>query len=297
LFVTGGSNLTNSTRLAGVFFPPIAVFLAAGMWRILSTRRIDGALLLFGFLVAPIPAALLKEDFAVDRELVKLPFVVLIAALGAQWLWSVPSRPSIGRALRFAALGLLVLTVAYGALGLIRDGRLGATIPLGIAAAVAALAIGVALQRTATWSPMVAALLLLLPLMFVPFVRDYFDGYPMRSSGWFGGNIRGAIDSVIASDGRAAAPEIHISTDIPYIRSYWLFYQHVYHREDLAAKSKTFDRSTIDVSTIPSGSLVLASGTDAVVADLASRGELRREAAIKDRDDQSDPDQFIIYRR
>ncbi len=295
LFVTGGSNLTNSTRAAGVFLPPLALLLLVGVVRSASEWRRRGAILLFGFCTAALPAALLPDYYAVDREMAKVPFAVVIATMGAAWLWRTPLARPVGAIVKVAAAVAALVALGYGTVTLAARGELSGSTPLLLVAAVAVFALGVAIERRRDWSPVVAISLVLVPFMFVPFHADYFDGYRLRASGWFGGNIRGALEDVIARE--ATAPEIHINTDIPYIRSYWKFYQAVYQREDLAEKTRFFDGRTIDLGTIRPGSLVLAAGDDPVTKGLAVQGELTPLSAIKDRADESDPVQFVVYRR
>jgi hypothetical protein len=294
LFVTGGSNLTNSTRAAGVFLPPIALLLVVGIIRAAASRDLRGALLLFGFFTAAIPAAMLPDEFAIDREMAKVPFAILLATSGAEWLWTAGIKP-IGWLTRVAAALLALVAIGYGGLTLASRGSLSASTPLLIVVAIMVLVLGIAIDRRRNWSPIVAVSLVLIPVLFLPFRADYFDGYRLRASGWFGGNIRGAIEEVLRNE--ATAPQIHLSTDIPYIRSYWKFYLAVHHREDLAAKTKIFDGRTIDLSTIAPGSLVLAAGNDPVTNGIAQQGALTRQAAIKDRVDQSDAEQFVVFRR
>jgi hypothetical protein len=83
LFFSGGSNLMNSTRMAGVFLLPFAALLAAGIRRAWATRTDPGSsLALIGFLVAPLAAILVVERYAIDRALGTVPFGVLLGVLG-----------------------------------------------------------------------------------------------------------------------------------------------------------------------------------------------------------------------
>ena len=87
LFLSGGSNLTTGTRRAGVFLIATAVLLVAGfieLWR----RRSEPMTLVIaaGFLLAPLPATLAGERYAIQRALYILPFGALIAAVGASAL-------------------------------------------------------------------------------------------------------------------------------------------------------------------------------------------------------------------
>lgn len=110
LFFSGGSNLTHGTRLAGVFLLPVAVFLVAGVYELCQRRpRTVGMVLLAGVAIAPIPATLVDERYAIQRALIALPFAVLIASFGVSSLLR-PSRSTVRLA---AAALLLAMPVQY----------------------------------------------------------------------------------------------------------------------------------------------------------------------------------------
>jgi 4-amino-4-deoxy-L-arabinose transferase-like glycosyltransferase len=104
LFFSGGSNLTNGTRQAGVFLLPVAVFLIAGVYELCRRRPLTfGFILLAGLALAPIPATLVDERYAIQRALIVLPFAVLVASFGVLSLMRM-SNPMV----RFVAVALLV---------------------------------------------------------------------------------------------------------------------------------------------------------------------------------------------
>jgi uncharacterized membrane protein len=104
LFLSGGSRPVDSTRRAGVFLAPVAVFLLAGVVELWRRRDVVfNKILLAGLVLAPAAATLLNERYRPDRELFLMPFGVLISALGAVWMWS---RQGVAR------LAVLVLCVA-----------------------------------------------------------------------------------------------------------------------------------------------------------------------------------------
>src|SRR6185369_10371479 len=104
LFLSGGSRLVDSTRRAGVFLIPVAVFLAAGVAAVWQRRDVVlNQILLAGLALSPVAATMLNERYRPDRELFLLPFGVLISAAGAAWLWSRRGAPR---------LAVLVLCVA-----------------------------------------------------------------------------------------------------------------------------------------------------------------------------------------
>jgi 4-amino-4-deoxy-L-arabinose transferase-like glycosyltransferase len=107
LFVSGGfTRLTNSTRHVAIFLLPFLVFVPLGLIQMVTVRRTTASLVVFlAFALAPVAACLtVLEPYASDRELVVLPFGVLIAGFGIERLLAVRTR--LGRA---AAIGLLAL--------------------------------------------------------------------------------------------------------------------------------------------------------------------------------------------
>lgn len=93
LFFAGGSNLSMATRKVGVLLLPMAMLLSAGFAECWRRRSVVGAVLVAGALAAPLPATFVAERYAIQRELVVLPFFVLIATYGAVWLLQHARRP------------------------------------------------------------------------------------------------------------------------------------------------------------------------------------------------------------
>jgi hypothetical protein len=87
LFFAGGSNLSMATRRAGVFLLPVSGLLACGLYECWRRRsEVMSGVLVAGLALAPLPATFVDERYAIQRELVVLPFAALIAALGAMFL-------------------------------------------------------------------------------------------------------------------------------------------------------------------------------------------------------------------
>ena len=294
LFVSGGSNLTNSTRTAGVFLWPLAIPLLVGVVSSVRQGGTVNALLWFGLLTAPIPASVMPEDYTIDRELALLPFALLFATQGLRTIWRQPLTRKIGHLTMPVAASMAVIAIGYGLWSMVQRGQLSGSAPLLVAAAAAVWVLGFALDRTAAWRPLAALTLVLIPVMFTPFLMDYFDGYRLRATEWFGGNIRGALEELVRLDGESPAPEIRLSTDIPYVRSYWRFYLAVWNREDLLAKTKEFDVLSLERSDVPASSYLLSTGSDAATAALAARQAIVRVSGARDSSDG--PEQFTIYR-
>ena len=107
LFVSGGfARLTNSTRHVAFFLLPFLVLVPLGLIQMVTVRRTPASLVVFlGFALAPVAACLtVLEPYASDRELVLLPFGVLIAAFGAERLLSVAHAMGPCRAMSLLAL-------------------------------------------------------------------------------------------------------------------------------------------------------------------------------------------------
>ena len=294
LFVTGGSNLTNSTRAAGVFTPAVAVLLVAGLIAVIRRLDVIGGLLLFGLLVAPVPATLVPEDYTIDRHLVTLPFAVLLATLGARAIWQSRSDWPIRKVTTTVAVVVGVAALAYIAFSLAARGQWSSSSPVLLVAAAAIAIAGIAIDRTRSWRPIAAAALLLVMVAFVPFVRDYFRDYPLRSASWFGGNVRGAIESAIAAADELASPEIYVSNDIPYMRSsYWPFYLKMFGRSDLAAKTRVFDLRGGAIAP-PNGAIVLSAYDDPVTNALVAGRSIVPIASIGEV--AGGPAQFTVFR-
>jgi 4-amino-4-deoxy-L-arabinose transferase-like glycosyltransferase len=113
LFVTGGyANIVNSTRHAGVFLLPFVVLVPVGIVAAASSRTIVGVTILIGFLSAPLAACLVvPEPYAVDRELVILPFGVLLAVIGVEAMLA--SRTPRWRAAAVVLLAIVPLQFAF----------------------------------------------------------------------------------------------------------------------------------------------------------------------------------------
>lgn len=107
LFLIGGfTQLTNTTRVTGVFLVPFIVLIPLGIIHILTNRRSAlSMVVLLGFALAPTAAVLtVNEPYAIGREPSVMVFAVLIAVHGLQraWSWN-------GTAARVFAIALIVL--------------------------------------------------------------------------------------------------------------------------------------------------------------------------------------------
>jgi len=113
LFFSGGSDPMWATRRAGVFALAVAALLAFGIWSIWRRHSsIARTLLLVGFFFAPVPIILALPEapqYATARDLLVVPFGLLISVAGVEWL--VTEHGRAGRIL--AALLILSMPVQF----------------------------------------------------------------------------------------------------------------------------------------------------------------------------------------
>ena len=224
LFFSGGSNPVDSTRTVGVFLLPLAVLIPAGLYAIVRRPTTEGWMVLFGFVYAVVPAATIMERYAVDRHLASLPFGVLLAVCGARLLWGHPQRLSLIHVVAPVAAGGAVVAVLYGGYTLMTRGELsGSPAPL-LLASVGLYAIARWSDRSRTWAPVAASLLLLAAAQFLYFLNDYYGDYRLRSAPHFASNLRGAIEEVLRHSPPGDERLIAVSSEIPFADYYVRLY-------------------------------------------------------------------------
>src|SRR5207247_140509 len=99
-----------ATRRAGVFLLASAVLLPCGIWSIWRRSSIPRAVVLLGFFFAPMPIiAALPEapGYATARDLLAVPFGVLVCVAGVEWLMADGSR------IRQAVAAIAILSVPF----------------------------------------------------------------------------------------------------------------------------------------------------------------------------------------
>ena len=301
LFFGGGTKVMFSTGLAGVFPLTLAIFLIIGMYRAVKKSDPISLILVVGFLTAPMLAVVAAEENAIFRALAFLPFGVLLATMGVEYLWSTSLGKPLDAVYRPLAVVALVAGVAYAAWTLITEGRITrSSLPL------AALGLGALLlartDRETQWRVVALGLLVLIPLQFSSFLRDYFSDYRVRSAHWLGGNIRGALEEMIDRDAREHVPAIYFSQlraggglldgRNEYMDAYWKFYLIKHGRQDLLARTRPFEAEK--VAAMPPGSLVLANLDDPVSGAIVKRGELKPVATIAELDQSKF---FVVLQR
>jgi hypothetical protein len=135
-------------------------------------------------------------------------------------------------------------------------------------------------SRRVTLEVLGIALLLLLPLQFRSFVTDYFGDYRLRSATAFEENVRGAIEAVFARDRQQPAARVYLSEDIRYLGHQWQWYVLLYGRQPLLARTVEYRPPLLDLSTVPSGSLIVARNGSPVEERLLASGALNSVAEI-----------------
>lgn len=243
LFFSGGSNMTWTTRRAGLFPLALAVLLPLGLWSIIGGWRAGvrpgsksqapslEPIWIAGFLLAPLPIiAALPEapQYATARHLLAVPFGVLVALSGIEWLMTAGSR----------------------------SGQ--------IVAMVLALSI---------------------PIQFVPFARDYFSDYRLRSAFWSDSmNMRGVVASVTALDAAMKVPGVFLNDeDLGEDKVVkWWFYLLTNGREDLWQETKYFSADRTPASGITRGSVLVVSDKSRLLPSLTTNGEWSVAATVTD---------------
>jgi 4-amino-4-deoxy-L-arabinose transferase-like glycosyltransferase len=301
LFFGSGTKVMFSTGLAGIFPLTLAIFLIIGIYRALKKADPLSLILIVGFVTAPLLAVVAAEENAIFRALALLPFGVLLATIGVEYLSSPSLRKPVGAVYQPLAALALVAGLAYAAWTVVTQGRITrSSLPL------AALGFGALLlarvDREKQWRVVALALLALIPLQFSSFWRDYFSDYRIRSAHWLGGNIRGALEELIDRDAREHVPAIYFNQlragsglldgRNEYMDAYWKFYLIKHGRPDLLARTKPFEADQLTV--MPSGSLILANLDDPVSSAFVRRGELKPVATIAELDR---PPFFVILQR
>lgn len=289
LFFGSGIKVQFSTNLVGVFLLPMAIFMALGVYAVLKRRAEPFYLIvLLGFVTAPIAASIPTEENAIFRALGLLPFGVLLATAGLQQVWNLAAPRSLILGLRGVGVLAIAGGLLYAAWALASQGQLpSSAIPLAIAG-MAMFVIARQPNRVVTSRLAAAALLALLPMQFAAFTSDYFSSYRERVSFWLGGNIRGALEEVIARNGATGTTTVYFTPlkstggqldwRNGYIDAYWRFYLLKHNRMDLLERSRPIDGDAL--AQVPAGSLMVANVENADVAALVKSGALRQVAVI-----------------
>jgi 4-amino-4-deoxy-L-arabinose transferase-like glycosyltransferase len=303
LFFSGDRQMTFSTREVGVFLFAIAILLPFGIASVLGQARSRVSLLvLIGFITAPAAALLGAEDGVIIRAVELMPFAVLLAVFGLEYLWGARIAERPRRFLLPAGVLFLALGIAYAGWTAVTQGRLGSSIVGLILVGAAPLAAAGLADRVPLGRVIAACVLMWAPIQFSYFAADYFNDYRIRSGFWLGGNLRGALEDLIDRQQREGAPRIYFSTLAStdgrmdtrnrWMDAYWKFYLTKHRRQDLLERTEHFD--PVQVKAIPPGSLVLANVGNVTTDSLVAAGDLKQVRVIPEVHGQ---EFFAILRR
>ena len=302
LFMTGDTYLPFSTRTAGVFALASVVLIVTGIYAVIAERHLVGLVVLGGFVVSPLAAAVLDDAGAIRRAIGMVPFGALLAAFGARQLAAVARVPGLRTTGWLAGGAAAAAGLAY----LVWIGVSQARVtPRGLQAA----GLGLTLLTMAAFANRVKHGTLLLNtvvaaivVQFALFQYEYHGPYRVRASPWLNGNIRGAMLRLIEEADRDRAAPIVFATlrsglghwDLRnrWLPSYWRFYIAREGREDLLART-IFHTYEHQARPIAPGSLVMASGEDPQLKQMLAAGASR----IADVPELDRAPSFVLVRR
>ena len=121
------------------------------------------------------------------------------------------------------------------------------------------------LVRSSSRTLRVAALvaLVLIPVQFVVFAKNYFSDYRLLSAARFGGNIRAAVGAIVDRDRQRRLPAVFVSDAIAYPRDRVQFYLAEFGDEALLSRVRLLTRQT-QSRDVPPGAVVLTPVIDGV---------------------------------
>ena len=285
LFRLGDTYLPFSTRTTGVFVGAAGVLIAAGMYAAVVTYRHALTLIvLFGFLLSPLAASLLRDEGAIRRATTMLMFGALLAGLGAAQIRRVASVPFFKPlAMAVAGVGLLA-GLAVMARTAITQGRVSETATRVIVIAIVALIVARLSSRYRHGALLVVPIVLVTAWQFAAFLRSYHGEYMSRVAVWLQGNTRGAMERLVAeSDARPQAP-VYLGTVRSaggywdqrnlYIPHYWRFYTTKLGRQDVHQRAVLLPIED-NLQQVSKGGLLLAGAEDSNVLRLIAGGGQR----------------------
>ena len=296
LFVTGGGGLVGSTRTAGVFLACTLPLMLIGFRATLLRYSPASILLLAGVLLPPVAGSVVNEPFSIGRAITMVPFAILMAVLGIEQLRGVTPPPVLGRILTlggYAVIGVGALYLVYR--GVAGDFTRGGLVLVGLGAA--AIGLAVAVRRSQSFLPLVAALLLACGWQFSTFALDYFGDYRVRSAFWFNGNLKGAVTRIVAEIDQAggARPEVMLDQYVNRIDWYWRFHLAELGRSDLEPLLRMVSRETMPTRPLAPGTLFLFPAIDDTLRALVEDRGMTLVATITNPGEQ--PSYFLFKAR
>ena len=120
------------------------------------------------------------------------------------------------------------------------------------------------------------------PLQFASFHRDYLREYPLRAGSWFGGNVRGAVQELLAGSGPS-----FMSGRIPFANRYWAFYAPEERRNELQILQDQPPSS-------PAGGRAVCQAADPVCVALGSSADWRQVSTVRELNGE---ETFTVFER
>lgn len=258
------SNLTGRVSLYWYFFDPSFLFLTGGYANVVNSTRLVGVFLVPFLILLPLGLWRVIAEWRRPADLLLL-FGFFSAPLAA---CLVPEPYAIDREMQIVPFGVLIATFGIAWLFTEGDRRLK-RVGIGL------LALGA------------------VHLSF--FLVEYYGDYRGRSAFWFNKNHRGAFEEMLALEARSPVPAIYLTSGKdPYVDAYWRLTLIKHGKPELLQRTVYFNGETLDVSTVPAGSLLLTIPDDTRIEALVETGTLRRLTAIPE---PADPPHFSILRR
>jgi hypothetical protein len=118
---------------------------------------------------------------------------------------------------RIIAAGLVTAPLASVVSGAIEMNRIMFVIPFAVL--VASLGAASLMGQGGLARAIGVLLIVSVPIQFASFHRDYVSQYPLRAGAWFGGNVRGAVQELLAGGGPS-----FVSGHVQFANRYWAFY-------------------------------------------------------------------------
>jgi 4-amino-4-deoxy-L-arabinose transferase-like glycosyltransferase len=303
LFRLGDTYLPFSTRTVGVFVGASGLLMAAGIVSVLFSRRnAISFIVLFGFLLSPLAASVLQDEGAIRRAIGMVVFGALLAGYGAERIRQIRRIPLL-RPMAIAVCGIgLIAGLGVLARTAYTQGRVSETATRVIVIAIAAAIIARLSTRVAHGPLIVAPIAAMIVFQFVMFQRTYYGEYESRLAVWLQGNMRGAMERLIAEADRRPDAAVYFlplrngrgDWDLKnmYVPSYWQFYTAKHDRHALHERA-IFLEMDDEIQSVPDGSLMLGDIEDPHVS-LYLRSVSRHIADIPEK--YNDP-YFTIYER
>ncbi|HEX6165085.1 MAG TPA: hypothetical protein VFZ31_17085, partial [Vicinamibacterales bacterium] len=241
-------------------------------------------MLVAGFVLSPLPAALLEDPGAIRRAMGMLPFGALLGGLGVRELARITRVPPLRPAAYAAGAVAAASGIGYLVWVLMQQDRVSPTALKAIAASLVLIAIGSIADRMRHGLVLAIGIGAAVVLQFAVFQFEYHGEYRQRSAVWLNGNLRGAMLRVIEERDRRPGSSIYFATmrnakgdwDLKnrWLPPYWQFYLLRERRPELAAETVFMERNA-DITAIPKGSVVLDNIEDPNLRKLLDSGSVR----------------------